>query len=273
MDRVRILHLEDHLSRETSLGATLGNSRALAGDAGTCSVGRMIERYEYGVYCEEKEATDSLALPSGVVAMGQPMFWCWAGAKDLKCPIRRVWRARLDEEVRTRISGTGRVRTLYKRKAVEVVPVDEAHSAGIKPSGEGEWREQLIKEEKERGLDAGAYPRVLIHKFLTIKRGSWLTQALIGKLNIWEHLNTNGRDLLLEMLFNQEAAIASHSAEIGQFHDFIEPPHVIPTVPNKAWQAASFRIPPALHKTCVLLIQDRIACGTIERSFWPYQNP
>ena len=142
--------------------------------------------------------------------------------------------------MRTRISGIGRVRTLYKRKAVKVVPVDEAHSAGIKPSGEAGWRERLIKEEKERGLDGGAYPGVLIPKFSTIERGRRLTQARIRKLNIGEHLTTNERDLLLEMLFNREAAIAFDAAEKGRFHDFIEPPHVIPTVPHKAWQAVSF---------------------------------
>ena len=85
--------------------------------------------------------------------------------------MRRVWRARLEEKVRTRISEVGRVRTLYKRKAVKVVPVDEAHSAGIKRSGEEGWRERLIKEEKERGLDRGAYPRVLMPKCSTIERG------------------------------------------------------------------------------------------------------
>ena len=168
--------------------------------------------------------------------------------------MRRVWTARLEEEVRTRMSGVGRVRTLYKRKAVKVVPVDEAHSAGIKPSGEEGWRERLIKEKKERGLHGGAYPGVLIPKFLTIERGRLLTQACIQKLNIGDHLTTNERDLLLEMLFNREAAIAFDSAEKGRFHDFIEPPHLIPTSPHKAWQAASFRIPPALQETRVLLI-------------------
>ena len=44
--------------------------------------------------------------------------------------------------MRTRISGVGRVRTLYKRKAVKVVPVDEAHSVGIKPSEEEGLRER-----------------------------------------------------------------------------------------------------------------------------------
>ena len=38
--------------------------------------------------------------------------------------------------MRTRISGVSRVITLYKVKAVKVVLVDEAPSAGIKPSGE-----------------------------------------------------------------------------------------------------------------------------------------
>ena len=187
--------------------------------------------------------------------------------------MRRVWRARLEEEVRTRISRVGRLRTLYKRKAVKVVPVDEVHSAGIKPSGEEVGRQRLIKEEKERELDGGAYPGVLIPKFSTIERGRRLTQARLRKPNIGEHLTTHQRDLLLEMLFNREAAIAFDSAKKGRFHNSIEPPHVIPTVPHKAWQAASFQIPPALHEPSVRLIQDRLACGTIERSFGPYRNP
>ena len=51
--------------------------------------------------------------------------------------------------MRTRISGVGRVRMLYKHRAVKVVPVDEAHSAGIKPSGEKGCKERLIKEEND----------------------------------------------------------------------------------------------------------------------------
>ena len=75
------------------------------------------------------------------------------------------------------------------------------------------------------------------------------------------------------MLFNHEAAIAFDSSEKGRFHDFIEPPHVIPTIPHKAWQAASFRIPPALRETSIRLMEDRLACGTIERSFSRYRTP
>ena len=178
--------------------------------------------------------------------------------------MRRDWRARLEEEMRARISGVGRVRTLYKRKVVKVLPVDEAHSAGIKPIGEEGWRGRLIKEEKEGELDRRACPGVLIPKFSTIEQGRRLTQVRIRKLNFGEHMTTNERDLLLEMLFNREAAIAFDSAEKGGFHDFTQPPHVFPTVPHKAWQAASFRIPSALHQTSVRLIQDRLACGNIK---------
>ena len=202
-DRVRILHLEEDVRGETSLGASLGNSRTIGSDAGRFSVVRMIEGYEYSEYCEEGRATDRVisgaftmvggfsALPLRVEAMGQPIFGGREGAKELKRQMRRVWRARLEEEVRTRISGVGRVRTLSKRNAVKVVPVDEAPSAGIKPIGEEGWRERLIKEEKERGLNGGAYPGVLIPKFSTIERGRRLTQARIQKLDIGEHLTTN----------------------------------------------------------------------------------
>ena len=66
----------------------------------------------------------------------------------------------------------------------------------------------------------------------------------------------NEQNLLLEMLFNREAALAFDSAEKGQFQYLIEPPPVIPMVPHKASQDKSFRIPPALHETSVRLIQD-----------------
>ena len=60
-----------------------------------------------------------------------------------------------------------------------MVPVDKAHSARIKLSGEEGWRERLMKKEylKERGLDEGAFLVVLMPKFSTIEQGRQLTQA------------------------------------------------------------------------------------------------
>ena len=133
------------------------------------------------------------------------------------------------------------MRTLYKCKAVKVVPVDEEQGARIKPIREEGWRKWLIKEEKQSRWDRKVFPGVLVSKFSNIERQRRLTQAQIGKLNIVEHLTRNERDHLLEMLFNREVAIAFDSAETGRFHNLIDPSHVIPTVPHEAWQAASFR--------------------------------
>ena len=94
----------------------------------------MIEGYEYGEYCEEGGSTDRViggafsadggfsALALALEATGQPIFWGGEGAKELKSQMRRVWRAGLEEELRARMSGVGRMRMLYKRKAVKVVP-------------------------------------------------------------------------------------------------------------------------------------------------------
>ena len=91
-----ILHLEDDASGETSLGASLGNRRGIGGDAGRCSVVRMIEGYEYGVYWEEKKTKDLViggvftadggfsTLALAVEAMGQPIFWGGDWTKGLK---------------------------------------------------------------------------------------------------------------------------------------------------------------------------------------------
>ena len=91
-------------------------------------------------------------------------------------------------------------------------------------------------------------------------------------MNFGDGLWPAEKDLLLEMLFNREAAIAFDSSEKGRIHDDIEPPHSIPTVPHTAWQEPSFRIPAALQEVSVKLIQDRLDCGTIERSFGLYRN-
>ena len=278
-DRVRTLHLIQDRENES-----LDENRGISGKAG-CRYIRLLDEEDYD--CDQGGENEhhsskrhmlvgaAMKVEDGgmaecaiaVRAMGQPSFKGGEGAKELKKMVRQLWWARREQEVRRRIAGReAKQRMLYMRKGVKVVLVDKAHREGIKPAGEEGWRERLVGLEGERN-------GVLIPKFSQIPKGERLTPALIENLKLGEHLRHPQKQLLIEMLFHREAAIAFNSSEKGRFHDFIEPPHVIPTIPHKAWQAASFRIAPALRETSVRLIEDCLSCGTIERSFGPYRNP
>ena len=159
---------------------------------------------------------------------------------------------------------------MYKRKGQKVVPQDVGYEKEEMPAGDANWRQKRIEKEVYR---QGRYDNYLIPKFSSIPRGERLRPRRIAKMNFGEGLWPVEKKLLLEMLFNREAAIAFDSSEKGRIHDDIEPPHSIPTVPHTAWQEPSFRIPAALQEVSIRLIQDRLDCGTIERSFGPYRNP
>jgi hypothetical protein len=96
----------------------------------------------------------------------------------------------------------------------------------------------------------------LIPKFSNITHRERLTPERIKKLEVSKNLRVEEKELLHEMLYNREAAIAFDPSEKGRFHDFIEPPHIVPTIPHEAWQVPSFWIPPALQQTSMRLIED-----------------
>ena len=161
-------------------------------------------------------------------------------------------------------------RTLYKRKGRKVRPADVGYGNGEKPRGDDEWRRR--RKEKEIYKEGGRFREHIIPKFSKIAHGDRLRPNRIKMMKIGTNLWPNERELLMEVLYNREAAIAFDSSEKGRIHDDVEPPHVIPTIPHKPWQSPSFRIPAALHGVSAAIIRDRLACGTIERSFGPYRN-
>src|SRR5437588_12584497 len=123
---------------------------------------------------------------SGVWGRGHSNFGGGEGIREIRRQWKEIWRARKEEEVRDRLGSKrgGNIRTLYKRKGVKVVPVDEGHAAGEKPAGEAGWRERLLAEEKARQLDAGKYVGILVPKFSKIKRGERLTPERLAKLEM-----------------------------------------------------------------------------------------
>jgi hypothetical protein len=217
----------------------------------------------------------SIYCTSATEARGQPLFGSKEGYEVEEEQLRRQWAERREREMRDRREHVGGVSTLYKRKRVKMVPVDENNSAGERPEGDGAWRDKALERERlliaESGV-RGKYRGFLIPKFSSIAQGERLTPTRIKRLNIGPNLRPAEIDVLIEVLFNREPAIAFDSSEKGRFADFIEPPHIIPATPHKAWQTSNFRIPAALQQTSIRLLEDCLACGTIERSFGPYRN-
>lgn len=49
------------------------------------------------------------------------------------------------------------------------------------------------------------------------------------------------KDLFTEMFLRREGALAWGYEDIGKIASWIEPPHVVKTVPHKPWRAKEFR--------------------------------
>jgi hypothetical protein len=80
------------------------------------------------------------------------------------------------------------------------------------------------------------------------------------------------RELLIEILFNREAALAFDFTEMGQFRIKVEPPHVIHMISHDHWQEARFKIPRALDAVVIEILKVQIEVGRLDRYQGPYGN-
>jgi hypothetical protein len=216
-DRVRILRLEDPLEGKDRGLSGVAGCRFGSGDATPCySLSFLDGNEEMEIALGDGEGASEFALVVG--AMWQPILSRGEGSKELKRQVQQLWRCWHSEAVKCRIDvGRGNARTMYKRKAVKVVLVDKGYDMGEKPAGKDRWREHLIRAEKERQLDGRLYEGFLIPKFSTITRGERLTAARIQRREIGKELRTAEKELLLEMLYDRETAIAFNFSEKGCF--------------------------------------------------------
>ena len=88
----------------------------------------------------------------------------------------------------------------------------------------------------------------------------------IQSLRIGKDLTKEERSILLEILHNQEEAIAFDFSEKGVIKDEVEELHKIPTVDYKAWQAPGFRVPKGLREEVREIVEDRLKARTVEWS-------
>ena len=132
-----------------------------------------------------------------------------------------------------------------------------------------------MREEKRKGYDRpqSYFDKYLTPKFSDIPQGSRLTTERIMKLKIGEDLQEMERQLLLQMLFNREKALAWTFEEIGRIRPEVAPPQEIRTVQHTPWQVPNFKTPRSLNKKLVEMLIERVKRGTLERCEGPYRNP
>jgi hypothetical protein len=99
------------------------------------------------------------------------------------------------------------VSTIYKRKAEKVRPVDDLTTDGSRPGSIDNWKEVLFDKAK-RNIQPGRFDCWLTLRFSDIPRGSRLTPERIEKLIIGLDLTPQERELLIEILFCREKALA-----------------------------------------------------------------
>jgi hypothetical protein len=133
-------------------------------------------------------------------------------------------------------------------------------TGGDKPGGIPDW----VQKSKEKDIyhePSGTYSRWLIPKFSVINKGDRLTPERIEKLKIGASITPEEKDLLIEMLYNREKALAFDFSQLGRVSRDVAPPQVIKTIPHKAFQAPSFPIPKALISLAIKMFKDRIDSG------------
>lgn len=168
-----------------------------------------------------------------------------------------------------------KVRTMYKRKAQKVRPVDSSISDGTTPGGMLDWRAwiraRLELENKPFDLSLpGKYGGHLIQRFLRVRPGSRLTPERVEKMLVGDNVWPEERAFLMELLANREAALSWDFTKIGQVRPEVAPLQQIRTIPHHAWQAASFAIPKALTGKVVEMLRKQLKNGMLEPCHGPY---
>jgi len=167
-----------------------------------------------------------------------------------------------------------RVNTLYKRKADKVKPVDTDQQDGSTPGGLHDWRARAQAKE-QAAFDGRPYlfSEWISPRLATFPRGERLTPERMEKLVIGPDLRSLEKEVLLEILYNREGALAWETKEIGRVHPEVAPPQVIRTVPHVPWQAKSFPVPKALEPVVIKLVKDKIYWRLFEIGHGSYRNP
>ena len=219
---------------------------------------------EDGFLVSKEFSLEESELPAFVPVISEHAF-CRLSKKNDWFSMRM---SRLFE--RTRMSAA------YKRKADKVQPVDAGVTDGSMPGGESDWKRKAMAKafplEKDREMP-GKWKGWIVPKFSKIPKGSRLTTERIKRMLVGDFLRPEEREMLLQVLYNREKALAWDFSEMGRVKEEVAPPQVIETIDHKAWQIPGFPLPRALQEIVIEMLRERIEQGLLEPCKGPYRNP
>ena len=168
-----------------------------------------------------------------------------------------------------------KVNTLYKRKADKVHPVNYSGPSGDTPGGFEDWPERCLQQyhaspawDKPSRFDKHLHPRIA-----TFPRGTRLSPDRAERMMVGSELTPEENDLLLEILFKREGALAWGFEDVGRVRPEVAPPQRMRTLPHEAWQIPGFKVPRALRDTVDTMLKQRMQVGILERGHGSYRNP
>lgn len=163
---------------------------------------------------------------------------------------------------------------MHKRKGVKVEPIDNSGQEPRPISGQIDWKERAKKRQvPNKDSDKAPFRQYFEPRYAPFLRGTRLTSERLAEMKISSDLQPKEREMLVEMLYRREAALAWDFKESGRISHEVSPPVTIDTVPHKAWQVEQFPLPRKLRDTVIYMVQQRIDRGTLKLCKSQYQNP
>jgi hypothetical protein len=164
--------------------------------------------------------------------------------------------------------------TMRKTVANKVKPVDFAPSDGSTPDGDSLWREKALTSAQTKMVFGSEWDDLVVPRFTEMAQGSRLTEPRLTALlkTVEGSLSDQEKGMLIQVLFNREAALAWDFSECGRIRHEVVPPQAIRTIPHAAWQTKSIPIPKPLLPKVIDLLQQRQQRGIVEHGHGSYRN-
>jgi hypothetical protein len=101
-----------------------------------------------------------------------------------------------------------------------------------------------------------------------------LTQERLELLNInpENYLSSEEEKLFIQVMTNNEAALAFVDTERGTLKESYFSPYIMPTVPHTPWEYKNIPIPPGIRDKVIELLKEKMAAGVYEPSQSSYRS-